>query len=485
MVRSQVAGRHPRSHPRRAVPAALVAGVALLVAAPAALAAPSNDGFADASAISALPFSDTVDTAGSTIESGEPQYCVYAENSVWYAITPQTDGILSTDTNGTFSSSQVNVYRAAGAGFGGLSFVGCQNFGFGHVVFAVQAGETYYLQASTLYASGSVLRVSVEELQPPANDDFADAASFSSVPFSDQPDLTAASVEAGEPTTCVGSGQRTVWYEFTPSVTSSYAVSRSGGFAPLAVHTGDSLSSLRQLVCGSWSPVIFRAQAGQTYWLQLGSGWSSGGVESLSVDVAPPATASFYHYPGDPSILDTVQFIDNSWDPAGIVARAWAFGDGAAADGCCPSHRYAADGDYEASLAIATTDERAATATRTVRVRTHDVAISRLSVPQTARVGQTRQLSVSVLNTRYAEHVEVALLRSVPGGGFERVGNVTQSVPARGGGRATTFAISYTFGPDDARFGKVTFQAIATLVGARDAVPADNAIVALPTKVTS
>lgn len=94
-------------------------------------------------------------------------------------------------------------------------------------------------------------------------------------------------------------------------------------------------------------------------------------------------------------------------------------------------------------------------------------------------------LSVGVTNTRYAETVEVALMRSVAGGGFDQVGQVTQSVPVRAGGRTTTFSISYTFAPEDAELRKVTFQAVATIRGARDANAADNTVIALPTKVAS
>ncbi len=49
--------------------------------------------------------------------------------------------------------------------------------------------------------------------------------------------------------------------------------------------------------------------------------------------------------------------------------------------------------------------------------------------------------------------------------------------------RVTPFAFSYTFTPDDATIGNITFKAIAALSGARDALPADNEIVSLPTKV--
>jgi hypothetical protein len=49
--------------------------------------------------------------------------------------------------------------------------------------------------------------------------------------------------------------------------------------------------------------------------------------------------------------------------------------------------------------------------------------------------------------------------------------------------RTTSFDFSYTFTADDAVAGKVTFKVVATIVGARDAAPADNEAIALPTKV--
>jgi hypothetical protein len=43
----------------------------------------------------------------------------------------------------------------------------------------------------------------------------------------------------------------------------------------------------------------------------------------------------------------------------------------------------------------------------------------------------------------------------------------------------------YTFIPQDATLGKVTFQAVATILTARDAQPADNTAIAPPTTVTA
>jgi hypothetical protein len=49
-------------------------------------------------------------------------------------------------------------------------------------------------------------------------------------------------------------------------------------------------------------------------------------------------------------------------------------------------------------------------------------------------------------------------------------------------GNATiSFAFSYTFTPGDAALGKVTFEAIATIAGPRDALPADNTAIASTT----
>ena len=477
--------RHvPRVHVRHMLVAAVVVAAGLLAAgAPTALAAAANDDFA-AAAPAVAPFSDVVDVTGASIEAGEPQFCSPSDQSVWYVVTPAADGILSADTSASGLPGQLDVYEQTGAGFGGLSFLSCANY-YGPAVFHVQAGHTYYLQASPLFFSAGPLTVHVQPVTPPPNDDFAAAIAFDTVPYANHQDLTAATAEPGEPTACVGTSAKTVWYAFTPSQTNSYVVDRGSSFSPVAVFTGGSLSSLAQVACAGFSNAVFRGEAGRTYYLQAADGGPfNGGGADISVRVAPPATASFFTYPSDPSVFDTVQFYDASFDIAQIASRTWGFGDGATASGCCPSHRYGADGVYDAKLAITTSDGRSATTSQSISVKTHDVAITKMSVPNSARVGQSRQLSVEVANSRYADTVEVALLRSVPGGGFEPVGQVTQTVPVRAHGRTSTFAISYTVAPQDATLGKVTFEAVASIVGARDANPADNTIIALPTKVT-
>jgi hypothetical protein len=88
-----------------------------------------------------------------------------------------------------------------------------------------------------------------------------------------------------------------------------------------------------------------------------------------------------------------------------------------------------------------------------------------------------------VFDLRYPETVQVQLLKSVPGG-FETVGTLTQSISPRGKNQTTPYTFNYTFTADDANTGKVTFKAIAMIVGSRDALPADNESIAPPTKVS-
>jgi hypothetical protein len=194
----------------------------------------------------------------------------------------------------------------------------------------------------------------------------------------------------------------------------------------------------------------------------------------------------FYYSPGDPSVFDTIQFYDQSYDRArvGIASRSWRFGDGVTADGCCPTHRYAADGAYTLTLTVTTVDGRVASRSRDVLVETHDVAVARVVVPQTASVGETARITIGLRNSCYPETVRVQLLKSVADRGWCEVGVLTQEVPVLGGRRTTDFAFDYTFVREDAQLGTVDFRAVATIEGARDALPADNSSTSHPTEVT-
>ncbi len=120
--------------------------------------------------------------------------------------------------------------------------------------------------------------------------------------------------------------------------------------------------------------------------------------------------------------------------------------------------------------------------THAISVRTHDVAVIKIAAPKSASVGQTRQITVNIKNNRYPERVQIELFKSIPGG-YELVGVAASNIPVRGGNRTTAVSFSYTFVQGDADVGKVTFKAVATIIDARDALPADNEAISPPTKV--
>ena len=470
---------------------AAVAGLGVLAAPATASAQPSNDNFTNATVISTLPFSDIVDNTTATTEPGEPSSCSSppVQQTVWYSITPTSNMTLKIDMSGSnFSNGLFTVYQQTGTGFGGLSTLICET-SVSTATVRIFANTTYYIQAGNNFGSGGLLQLNVQQIPPPANDNFANATQITALPFRDTVDTSAATLEPGEPApSCAFPPlEGTVWYTFTPATSGSVSVSIDSSF-PTAEeeYTGTSFANLTALQCGGGFSQLntIHVNAGTTYYFQVeGLGLvGEGGTIGFNLVTTPPPTAGFFFEPFDPSVFDTVQFFDQSFDPGqvGFQTEAWSFGDGTTGTGSFPAHRYAADGDYTVGLTVTTFDGRTASASQVVHVRTHDVAIAKFTVPRSASAGQTRSITVGVSDKRYPETVQVQLLKGSQGG-FDQVGILTQSVPVQMGKATTPFAFSYTFTQDDATVGKVTFEAIATIQGARDALPADNMAIASTT----
>src|SRR5688572_5506064 len=161
---------------------------------PAQAAPPSNDNFADAEAISALPFSTSVDNTEATVEPAEPLNCGSPFRSVWYSITPAEPTAIRVSLESPVGSS-VEIYLSSGSGISDLTFVGCTSSGSSNN-FQLEAGQTYYLRVDSVGEAG-VLHMNLEQITPPANDNLADAEAINSLPFSTTVDNTDAAVEAG------------------------------------------------------------------------------------------------------------------------------------------------------------------------------------------------------------------------------------------------------------------------------------------------
>ncbi len=253
------------------------------------------------------------------------------------------------------------------------------------------------------------------------------------------------------------------------------------GFASIAWDFGDGATSTES------SLYHWFAEDGEyevSLMVTTNDGRSASTTRTVTV-YTPPPVAEFGWDPWDPSVFDTVLFYNGSWDPAnnGIASVEWDLGDGTASTDWDLSHTYAAEGDYTVHLGVTTWDGRTASVTKIVPVRTHDVAITKFTVPTAASSGQTRSIVVGLNSKRYLERVEVTLWKSVPGG-EQSFGSLIQSVPVRPANRTTDFKFSYTFTAEDAAIGKVTFKARANILDYRDALPADNEAIAMPTKVS-
>jgi PKD domain len=335
---------------------------------------------------------------------------------------------------------------------------------------------------------------------PPSNDSFGTptAITFPEPPpssFSTTQDTTEATTDASDPPFfCYGASRATVWYSLAPAQSMAIDANTFGSNynAVITVVTGTP-GAFNPVACGGQS-VQFVATAGQTYYLMIGESSpypAPGGGGSLALAVnsnpLPPLQASFYFYPSAPSAFDTIQFYDNSYDPAGagIASQLWDFGDGATATGGYPTHQYAAVGDYTVQFAISSVDGRTASISQIVHVANHDVAIAKFAAPNSGRANQTAKLSVGVASKLAAEMVQVDLYKSAPGtfDGFQLIGSQRLLAPARSSNKLVTVNFNYTFTSDDASLGKVTFKAVVSPVDLHDVFPGDNEARAT-TKVT-
>lgn len=148
---------------------ALAAPLLVTPAAESAWAqAPPNDTFANATVISALPFTDTRDTTQATTDSDDVEVLaacglsVPVAATVWYAYTPPTDQTVAINTSG--SSYPVGVGVVTGTP-GSFSRVNCFA---GSGSFLAAAGQTYYMDVADISgANGGTLNISVTAPTPP------------------------------------------------------------------------------------------------------------------------------------------------------------------------------------------------------------------------------------------------------------------------------------------------------------------------------
>lgn len=157
--------------PRRHLLLGIALAAVVLQAGIAGAAAPSNDVGSAPTAITALPYSATLDTSQATTDTDDaemnPADCgaPATDASVWYALTLASDTNVLVDVSASDYSAGVLVSTGSA---GNRSFVTC---GPQVVAFSATANETYYMLVIDDQLDGSgnggTLSISVDVTPPP------------------------------------------------------------------------------------------------------------------------------------------------------------------------------------------------------------------------------------------------------------------------------------------------------------------------------
>jgi PKD repeat protein len=480
----------PFSRSRAAVLGIAVATLAVLAPGVAHADPPGNDDFDSPTVISTLPFTAEQDTSSATRTVDDPfRDCTNSTvaRSVWFTYTAAEDGLLRFGTAGSAQDPAVSAYtgergdlRPAGGG-------DCARDPRNPATLRITAGTTYHLMVSDDDRTpGGALKLAVERVSAPANDDFADAQVVTSLPFAGEPaDFGAASAQPDEPFgSCSSEGAASVWYRYTPARNEFLLTETESAY--VTVYEGATFEDLRARSCApfpGYGGRVVELTAGRTYHLQLTGSSITGARLKLSEAPELRTSVGYTNY-GDQSIYDTATAfqLSHAYDYDSPVTSEWDFGDGTTlpATGAKEQrHRYTAEGTYTVTVRSKSADGRTSSGTQTIVVKTRDVGITSFRTPAVTMPGRPVTLTVGLANHRYADSVRVDFYKSV-GNDWKYLGERTVQMAADS---TAEVSMPYRIIGEDAAQGKVSFRAAVYLPSpARDSRP-DNEVMSIPTVV--
>jgi HYR domain len=296
---------------------------AFALASPAAAAPPVNDSFDAATVVTALPFTEAINTAEATTAGDDPGSC-FINNSVWYRYTPQRDVTVDINTAGSSYDAIVGVFTGVR---GNLQSVGCDR----RLLLNLQGGVSYYLMVNgcCYYGGqdGGDLRLSIQEAAPPPNDDWDTATAVSAVPFqlSESTLLATTAPDDG-----FFYGKKTVWFSFTPSETRRVAISTIGSDyqTDVAVYRG-TRDARDYATCDYPRPGVqwCDLQAGVAYHIVVSAAYGFGGTLVFSVLELPTASLTIddHAFMGLPNSPSTVRISGTAFcsQPTTMQFEAW------------------------------------------------------------------------------------------------------------------------------------------------------------------
>jgi hypothetical protein len=260
--------------------AGLVATAAMFaLAAPAQAAPPANDNLATATTIqSVLPQTTSGTLAEATIQgtdepnhSGTPFPMV---GSVWYAWTspasPMKVKLSVCADMPTGPNPAVAVYRGdtiTALTQDATSRLNCI------LKFTAAPSTPYKIVVYSISSATTSFQLALRQLNPPANDDFANAATIpANLPQTVNGTNLDATPEPSEPTISAGGPNASVWYEWTPLADVRAKIEQCDQLheeptnTPVVVYTGDTLGSLTKVADNIHSCRLqFDALGGTTY----------------------------------------------------------------------------------------------------------------------------------------------------------------------------------------------------------------------------
>lgn len=157
---------------RRLINLTCILGIVVFLYRAPVAAALTNDACSGALAVASLPYSNTENTGAAAAASDDPTPPCgnnAKHRSVWYALTPSSDQLITADTFGSDYDTILSVYT----GFcGSLSAVpgACNDNASGlqsRVSFSVTAGTTYYFMISATTTTGGTLVFNVNAAPTP------------------------------------------------------------------------------------------------------------------------------------------------------------------------------------------------------------------------------------------------------------------------------------------------------------------------------
>ncbi|NQX12259.1 hypothetical protein HQQ80_11530 [Microbacteriaceae bacterium VKM Ac-2855] len=311
-----------------------------------AVAPPPNDAYANAQTVTTLPYSGAVSYAGATLQPGETgtcrttdpdgtEYFTEAISSVWFRYTSPVRQTL------TFSGGVDGHYSIVGAykdaPIASLQRISCVESEYRELNFVqAEAGQTYYFQVSDSWYSESP--VLPEEL---ANFTLSASAAIPNTTFG------SATVVNSLPATITGSNTRvdfnwydpyaycgderalmgTLWYKFQPSSSASVRVDSSASNYPADFAVYDSVGGVPggdQRCAGRYDVwpegvVEFFAQAGKTYFIQVGSSSFQSGTFNLALTSINRITGSTPTISGTAAVGSVLTANPGAWGPAPVT----------------------------------------------------------------------------------------------------------------------------------------------------------------------